>query len=393
MNGKKYIVYLGSSGFPYGLAESQKMILISKSLIETGNSVLIINGNGVHKEKDYPDLKASGSFSGISYIFTSGHPFRTNGFLKRNLLKIKGLIKEFLLLKTLKKQNKLDFAILSTLNFYFVLYYVLLSKLFGFKTILNYVEYYSGIKKQWFQLFSWLNNRLFDKYAPLLVDAIFPISEFLISHVEKVAPGKKYLKVPVLTDLERFKECDLLQNDKYFLFCGSASYKEIIKFIIDSFNQLKNNSVFLNLVITGYTDSIVEIGDYINNSLQKDRIRLFSNLTETQLNSYYKNAIGLLIPLRPTLQDKARFPHKIGEYLASGNPVVSTNYGEIEYYFKDMENMLIAESYTISLFASKMQFIIDNPLEAQRIGINGRNIASRFFDYRNQAETINTFIV
>ena len=110
------------------------------------------------------------------------------------------------------------------------------------------------------------------------------------------------------------------------------------------------------------------------------------------MNSFYKNAVALLIPLRPTLQDKARFPHKIGEYLASGNPVISTNYGEVKYYFKDMENMLIADSYDINLFADKMQFVINNPIEGQRIGMNGKNMVLRIFDYRIQAPIINNFL-
>ena len=66
------------------------------------------------------------------------------------------------------------------------------------------------------------------------------------------------------------------------------------------------------------------------------------------------------------------FPHKIGEYLASGNPVISTNYGEVKYYFTDMKNMLIAESYNIDEYATKMQFVIDNPALVKKIGIEGK---------------------
>ena len=146
------------------------------------------------------------------------------------------------------------------------------------------------------------------------------------------------------------------------------------------------------LIINGDENNIIEIRKYISNNLQKDNIKLFSKLTEKQLNIYYKNAIALLIPLRPTLQDRARFPHKIGEYLASGNPVISTNYGEVKYYFKDMENMLIADSYDINLFAAKMEFVINNPIEGQRIGMNGKNTASLIFDYRSQATVINNFL-
>ncbi len=101
---------------------------------------------------------------------------------------------------------------------------------------------------------------------------------------------------------------------------------------------------------------------------------------------------ALLIPLSPTLQDIARFPHKIGEYLASGNPVISTDYGEVNHYFNDMENMLLAETYDINVFAEKMQFVINHPEESKDIGLKGKESCSKKFDYRNLAEPLNNFL-
>lgn len=392
MFNKKHIVYLGSSGFPYGLAEIQKIILISKSLILAGNDVTIICNSAVVNGKAYSDFLTSGSYEKIQYVYTSGSPFRSDNFIKRNLLKIKGGINEIILLRKRKSDNKLDFAILSTHNFYAVLFYSFLSKIFDFKAILNYVEYFSGVKKKRFQVGKWLNDKLFDKYAPRLVDGIFPISEFLIRHIKETSSNKKFFKIPGLTDFQRYDDIEILVGEKYFIFCGAAPYKEIIQFILNSFAELNNSNVFLYLVINGGEKDMEEIKNCISRNPQKEKIKLFSRLTQKQLFTYYKNAIALLIPLRPTFQDIARFPHKTGEYLASGNPVISTNYGEVNYYFKDMENMLLADTYDINLFAEKMQFVLDHPLEAQKLGINGKDIASRIFDYRNQATAINNFL-
>jgi glycosyltransferase involved in cell wall biosynthesis len=148
----------------------------------------------------------------------------------------------------------------------------------------------------------------------------------------------------------------------------------------------------LYLVINGNKNDISEINNYIDTNIKRDKIKIFSRLSEKNLNYYYKNAMALLIPLRPTFQDIARFPHKTGEYLGTGNPVISTNYGEIKYYFKDMENMLLANSYDVKLFADKMQFVIDNPDIVKEIGIKGKNSGLSLFDYKVQAKSINNFI-
>ncbi|MBS1608619.1 MAG: glycosyltransferase [Bacteroidetes bacterium] len=393
MKRKKSIVYLGYHSFPYGLAEVQKIILISKSLLLTGNKVTIIGRNGTHNKKDHPELTAHGFYENIEYIYASGSSFRDEKFLNRRLWKIKGFINEIRVLRKRKKKNELDYAILSTRSFSSTVYYSILAKLIGFKTILNYVEYYSAMKKKPSEIGKRLNDSLFDKYGTSVTSATFLISEFLINHMKKVSPDKKYLKIPGLTDFEKYNGIEFNTGEKYFLYCGAAGYKEIIKFCIDAFGILKSNRPsYLYLVINGTDADMQEVKNYINSHLKKDLIKVYSKLSEKQLYTYYKNAAALLIPLRPTFQDFARFPHKTGEYLASGNPVISTNYGEMKIYFKDMENMFLAESYDVNQFAEKMQFVIDEPEKAEKIGQRGKSVASRIFDYRNVAKEIDSFL-
>jgi glycosyltransferase involved in cell wall biosynthesis len=391
MSDKNHIVYLGCPGFPYGLAEVQKLILVSNSLILKNNLVTVVCNRALHKETDHPDLLPSGNFKGIEYVYTTGSPFRSDSFIKRNWYKVKGIINEILFLKNRKRAGKLDAAILSTNSFYSILYYSILSKLFRFRLILNYAEYYSPQEHKWYKISARLSDKFYDRYGPGLVTAIFPISEFLIRQTQKVAPGKKYLKIPVLVDVNRYDDSEIKNEPRYFLFCGAAAYMEIIKFIIDSFGRLNTPDAFLYLVINGDQAHLSAIQNYLKDAPSKEKIKVFSRLSEKELNSLYKNATALLIPLRPNLRDEARFPHKIGEYLASGNPVVSTNYGEVKHYFKDMENMLIAPAYDTTLYADKMRFVLDHPEEAQKIGRNGRSIALNYFDYRLYGEKITGF--
>jgi glycosyltransferase involved in cell wall biosynthesis len=392
MSNRKYFVYLGCPGFPQGFAEVKKMTLISKSLVMKGNPVTIIANRGMYNEKDNFPFGAKGTYEGVDFVYTSGSPFRPGNFFKRNMLKIRGVAQEFLLLRRLRRSRKLDYAILSSNNFFSVYYYYVLSKLLRFKTILNYVEYYSAIKRDRDQIGLRINNKLFDQCAPRLVDLVFPISEFLISHLKNVAPGKKYLKIPILADLGQSSFDGNSEDQKYFLFCGALSYIEVVEFIVDSFCLLNSDAVFLYLVVNGNKEQRDKLDDYLQLHSQKDRIKIFSNVDQDKLDAYYKNATGLLIPLRPTMQDEARFPHKIGEYLASGNPVVSTNYGEVKHYFNDGENMLIAETYETRSFANKMQFVLDNMPEAKKIGERGREMALKNFDYRLYGEKIIGFL-
>jgi glycosyltransferase involved in cell wall biosynthesis len=392
MMNRKCFVYLGCPGFPQGFAEVKKMTLIAKSLVMKGNPVTIVANRGIYSDKESFPFGAEGNYEGIDFIYTSGSPFRPGSFIKRNLLKIRGILKECLFVRNLKRSKKLDYAILSTNSFFSVFYYCVLSKIFRFKTILNYVEYYSAINKEGDKLGLRINNKLFDRYAPRMADFVFPISEFLIYHLKDIAPEKKYLKVPILSEFSDNNTKHNVENQKYFLFCGALSYIEVVKFIIDSFCLLNNNSVFLYLVVNGSKEQKDKLDDYLRLNSQKSKIKIFSNLEQDKLEAYYNNATGLLIPLRPTIQDEARFPHKIGEYLASGNPVISTNFGEVKHYFTDGENMLIAEGYDPKSFAGKMQFVLDNMAAARKIGENGREMSLKNFDYKLYGERIVNFL-
>jgi glycosyltransferase involved in cell wall biosynthesis len=392
MQSQKSIVFLGFSDFPYGLAEAQKIILISKSLHIKGNVVTVISRNGTYAKNSFPDLQAQGIYENIHYNYVSGSCHRNESFLKRRWFEQKGKINEFRLLKKMKKENNLDFAILSTRSIYLVAYYRLLSKMLGFKVILNYVEFYTSIKKEKYQIGKRFNDYLFDNYAPALSHMVFPISEFLIKQCQKRSPSKPFLKIPPITDFSRYQNIELLETEKYFLFCGYAGYKEIILFIIDAFELIHDPSYYLYLVINGSESDMQIIENYILKSSKKENIKAFSMLSQDILFTYYKNAKALLIPLRPTFQDIARFPHKTGEYLASGNPVISTNYGEIKNYFSDMKNMLLAETYDVKLFAEKMQFVIDHSEQSKKIGKAGMELASKLFDYRSKAEELDLFL-
>src|SRR5690606_14287814 len=118
----------------------------------------------------------------------------------------------------------------------------------------------------------------------------------------------------------------------------------------------------------------------INASSKKPCIKVFSKLPYSELVALYLNAKAVLIPLRNNLQDIARFPHKTGEYCASGRPIVATNIGEFKNYFTDEVNALLAEDYDVDMYAEKLRFVIENPEKAEEIGRKAYETGKREFD-------------
>ena len=180
----------------------------------------------------------------------------------------------------------------------------------------------------------------------------------------------------------------------FFLFCGALAYQETVDYVLQAYDLLpKDNPVDLHLILGGGSDK--EYQDLLSRikKLKKSaQVKVFHNVRHSEIPKHYKPAKGLLIPMRPTLQDAARFPHKIGEYVASGNPVISNNFGEVACYFKDGETALVAENYTIEEFASKMEFVLDNPEVAKTIGERGKALGLKAFNHLTYGPKILSFL-
>lgn len=387
------VIHLGISGFPYGFAAMQRVLLMCKGLLGESIEVVLINRKGVHSYKKYPNFPAKGVHEGISYIYATGNPYKSKNFWVRNFQKINGFFQEIKHIHHVKKKHNAQAILLYIKGeLGLIVYYWMISKVFRLKIILNYVEYRSRINDRKWAIQKW-NDYLFDKFAPRVVDGLIPISEYLAKELQKTAPSTPQLKIPVICDYQLFEGESFREHQEYFLYCGSIKYREVIYFILDSFARLENINAELYFVISGNEKARKDTIKNIEEQYDTAQIRFFSNLPYNELIELYKAATALLIPLRPIEQDIARFPHKIGEYLASGNPIVTTSIGEIEYYFKDCHNAFIAPKYSTEEYAAKMEEVFRDKKKSQKIGLSGKAMGMKNFDYRIQGEKLKNFLI
>lgn len=390
MKNKSVIIYAGTNGFPFGLAQMERQKLIARGLQEAGAEVIILCRYGLQDEADHKTEFDSNVYNGIKFVYASGNPYRPGSFIKRNIQKFKGLFHEFKIIRKQKSKSGLTAILVSTLAFYNVLYYKIISLVTGVPLVLDNVEYFSSmnIRKS---VLKKLDNYLYDHYSHVLADKVVGISDFLISVVQKRNPLKPVIKIPAIVDFSQFKS-DSIAGEDFFLYCGNAGYFQVINFVISSFEKIENRGFALYLVVNGNETDMNTVWNRINVSPRKDLIHIFSRLPVQELIDLYMTSKALLIPLRNTKQDIARFPHKIGEYTAAGKPIVSTNIGEIGKYFTDGATALLADQYSESTFAAKMQSVIDNPVQTRQIGVHGHELGKGNFDFLVLGKKLNHFI-
>lgn len=389
---KTYMAFCGYNVFPHGFAQTQRLLLIAKGLEINNCKTIVLCRYGTYQKK-LDDVFSDGIYEGIKYKYCSGSPVRPISFLKRNLLKLYGLINEFLVLLSMRISGKLDYIFVTTNTFDKVLYYSIVSKILFTRSVIDNMEFWSAVKRgKWS-----IGEKLHDQLSPILYSKVICISDFLINHASKTRSKSNILKIPAIVDFSKFDELSgrtTGQNgNDYLLFCGSAVYFPVIDFIIESFEKTHDKKIKLIIVSSNGSKSDFEkLNRRISGSAKKGLIELKSNLPYSNLVELYKKSIALLIPLRQNDEDKARFPHKLGEYCASKSVIITTNNGEVPNYFTDFQNALVANSFDSKIFSEKIDYAISNKFNLNNIRLNAYKTGMENFNYETNGLKIYNFL-
>lgn len=362
-------------------AANTKVEFLAKGLQRFGDNCILHNGVIGTLAVSRKEVK---NVTGVGTVIT--YPKRGNQL-------VSWLFNLPLLIKDLKKCRRDDgnCMVLETPDYHIYLIYVLLARIFKYKIVVISHEWLPTVKS--IHPLRRLSASLYTVTFGYFVDGILPISEFIIKKIQHFK--KPYVKIPVAAEFNQIEKYPSVTGEKYFLYCVYAVYKNAIFQIIDAFLEFKTVSctdVKLILVLSGSAGQVSIIQNYIKQKGQNGDILIKSKVPYAILMALYANAQALIIPLDPNcLQDEARFSQKIAEYLSSATPIISNNAGEMKYYFKNKENVVLCE-YSTKGFVDSFNWISKHPDEAEQIGINGFYLGKKYFDYRKLSFDLHNFI-
>lgn len=361
-------------------ASNTKMELLAKGLIIMGNSCTIMNGVDGFVGIQQTEVK---QVDGIGEIITYPHcKVPIIGFIAN----LPSLIHD---LKRIAKRDKKNIIILSNVYFHIYFLYVLIGRILDYKLVAIAHEWVPTIKKRF-----WIQNVMSSVYARTFgrgIHAILPISHYIWQRTEHF--GKPMLMTPILAEYPT--EIPLIKKENCFVYCVYAFYYRVITMIVNSYKEYLNKSnapYGLTLVLSGPEAQIEKVRKYVRDCNLENNINIKSKLPYADLLRIYQSARALLIPLNPNHeQDHARFSQKIAEYLSSGTPVISNYVGEIPYYFKDKNNMILTD-FSIKGFAKAFQWVQENEMTAIEIGKKGFITGVMEFDYKLFGKKFNSFL-
>ncbi len=378
------VVVLGLNGFPFSFsAKVNRYKSIARMLIKGNNNITILNRNigKLNYQDDF--LIKNNRINVVNCSSISISSYTVNKYLKKIMP-----VFELLTLLSLVKRGKQTVFLIYTPSLFLFLLYTAMGRVLGAKVVYDYVEKRSEFADRNRRKVTRFFDGLFENKMLKFADAIIVISENLKNEVKNKFTEMPFFKLPALSDFEYIDSISSFKTEPYILYCGSEAYLDVVDFIVESYVKSDvSDKLRLILVISGGTDKIEMLRTKYNKFVT---ISVLTKLPYNELIAYYKSAEALLIPLRNSLRDIARFPHKISEYTASRGLILTTNFGEIKEYFVHNKNALITDDYCIDSYAKLIKSIQEVRIE--RVKDNSYNTGKKHFSEEGNLIKLNNFL-
>ncbi len=232
------------------------------------------------------------------------------------------------------------------------------------------------------------------KYIIKKFDGIYVINNALKKYFSEITKHKIPVKIiNMIVDPARFESVTRKNGkiEKVITYCGSLEGdKDGVPILIESFAHISGEFPDLRLQLIGSLDNEV-ITQNIKSILKKsgvaDKVILTGSVKREDIPNYLVNSDVLALARPDNKQAEGGFPTKLGEYLATGNPVVVTNVGEIGLFLCDKKNAFVSEPDSAEKFSEKLREALTSE-NSYQIGGEGKKLVYNEFNYLTQAKLL-----
>ncbi len=215
-------------------------------------------------------------------------------------------------------------------------------------------------------------------------NGLFVISESLKKYyIDMGVPSKKIHIINMFVDESRFEGLQKTSRDEYIAYCGIVSKrKDGVDDLLKAFALFHQIHPNYKLYIIGKSTTDAEYNSLIDLACDlhiENDVVFTGAIPSDQMPQMLYNAKILALARPDNLQAQNGFPTKLGEYLATGNPVAVTNVGDIGHFIADKVNGFVSAPNDYKGFAANLIYIADNYNSALEVGKRGKELVKKEF--------------
>jgi glycosyltransferase involved in cell wall biosynthesis len=385
--------------YPHGMGATARVHAYAKGLIDSGANVRVVSLLTPPPDGDLGgNHLAAGVYDGVPFEYACGTRARAPSFLGRRLLELRAPVGLWRVSRRHFLAQTGRGAILAyTQRPRWIVFMGLLARLHGSACVVELCEmplvYKRASAKRAAQ--RWL----LDEVAYRFAHGFIVISSYLEEYVRLHAPGATpVIRVPILAAVPEVQAAEpqgAAGQPREVVYVGDMRWHEgEIEDLLNAFSIVaaKEPDVSLRLVGAASDTDVAEMSARATELGLENRIEFAGAVQRSHLPGILRAATMLVLLRRDGLFSRAGLPTKLGEYLASGRPVVTTAVGDIPRYLRHGISAYLVASADPEAFAHQMSYVLSHADEAKTVGMRGRLAAERYFDYRRHGERLNAFI-
>lgn len=393
--GRKYrvVCVCGGYGFPLGNASAARIIMVGKTLQEAGIPFQLFHCG---PDPFAVNKKRSGVYEGIPFQYMTPLTRPQNAFA-RTLMYLWGLSLLTFHLLRLRPLRRSVLVYLYCMDGAMNLYLGVLCRFLKVPVMQEMCEWFPGDPKCP-RFTHWLYKSHIFKVSTGMLVISAAIEERVKERCAKVNPDLLIYRLPTIVDAQRLADMYVPDNSDAktakFVYCGT--WLRDIFYLIRAFALLRSNGYQSKLVIIGAyaRDNASAILEYARKqNVSPEDIVLAGYMDDATLEATYKTATALLMPLFNDDRSLTRLPNKLGWYLASGRPVITSKIGDLTNYLIDNVNAYVGEAGNERDFTDRMIAVLGDPERADEIGTAGQRECFAHLDYRSHVATLSNYVI
>lgn len=273
---------------------------------------------------------------------------------------------------------------LRSINPWIALFAWFISKISGVKMAIERNEYPAVYIQKTPRLKKWMYENLILSWHYRLFSLLFVMTDELEQFFKNHVSSTTFLqKLPMTVDVERFDLTFPIPERPYVFYAGSLSEKKDgVESLICAFSEIQNTFPDLELKIAGSAVNNAEeakLHELVIQKSSENRIHFLGNVDRNLIPEYLSSAKILVLPRPDSRQARGGFPTKLGEYLASGKPVIVTRVGEIPQILTEEQVFFISPDQIVQELKDKIIYIMEHEEHALNVGLEGKKAAIEKF--------------
>lgn len=394
----KEVWYVAITDFPKGLGSTTRSRSICTALRLAGRRPRLLIPYAIgHGSNEH----VAGVEDGVPYEYLNGSVTRPRGAHRVALAKVRASIQ--LTRRLWMGRRRVSSVFLSKMSAFDAWPVLLAARALRIPVVLDMTDEWHdpsipirhlGFARYCYQLLSRASEGVMFRGA----DRILVVTRHFERRLHRHAP--KLRRLTMLFDPERFERgpADRLGglSGPSILYAGGISVIEGVHILIEAFAQLPDGPTGrASLQIVGASSHGDSIETYRSQAARlgvSDRIVFHPTLDRDRYAAALRGADVLVIPRTTGYASQAGFPYKLGEYLATGTPVVVTRFGDVEDYFTDLRDCFMSAPDDPSALASTLRYVLDHEQEARVIARCGQFRARELFSYEHGAKVLDEML-